>query len=87
MLFGRARSNRELIIFLKLNGYFQGEIDAREDSFNQTADAGQKLLDERVGEGEDVKGKLEQLAKEKVGELAKETVAAGGNRTHDLRII
>uniref|UniRef100_A0A2A6CFM8 Spc-1 n=1 Tax=Pristionchus pacificus TaxID=54126 RepID=A0A2A6CFM8_PRIPA len=48
----------------------KGEIDAREDSFNQTADAGQKLLDERVGEGEDVKGKLEQLAKEKAGLLA-----------------
>ena len=44
----------------------QGEIDAREDSFNSTADAGQKLLDEGVGAAEDVRGKLEQLAKDKV---------------------
>ncbi|GMR45924.1 hypothetical protein PMAYCL1PPCAC_16119, partial [Pristionchus mayeri] len=48
----------------------KGEIDAREDSFNQTADAGQKLLNDNVGAGDDVKGKLEQLAKEKAALLA-----------------
>ena len=40
----------------------KGEIDAREDSFQATDDAGQRLLDENVSESADVRDKLRQLA-------------------------
>ena len=39
------------------------EIDAREDAFNQTADAGEKLLDMGIAESDEVRQKLEQLAR------------------------
>lgn len=48
----------------------RGEIDAREDSFNQTAEAGQKLLDEGSDHSDEVREKLAHLAQEKVALLA-----------------
>lgn len=45
--------------------HFQGEIDAREDSFKSTAEAGQKLLDSDHPAIEEVKEKLVTLANEK----------------------
>ena len=39
------------------------EIDAREDAFNQTADAGEKLLEMGISESDEVRQKLEQLAR------------------------
>lgn len=50
--------------------YFQGEIDAREDSFNQTAEAGQRLLDEDSEQSDDVREKLGHLAKKKASLLS-----------------
>lgn len=47
----------------------KGEIDAREDSFNQTAVAGQNLLDVGIQESDDVRHKLEHLAREKAALL------------------
>jgi len=38
---------------------FQGEIDAREDSFRATAEAGQKLLESKHYAVEEVKEKVE----------------------------
>uniref|UniRef100_A0A914P3Y4 SH3 domain-containing protein n=3 Tax=Panagrolaimus TaxID=55784 RepID=A0A914P3Y4_9BILA len=43
----------------------KGEIDARADSFAQTAEAGQKLLDDGVRESGDVRNYMNQLAEEK----------------------
>ncbi|TKR73840.1 hypothetical protein L596_021099 [Steinernema carpocapsae] len=48
----------------------KGEIDAREDSINQTAEAGQKLLDDGIAQSDEVKEKLQHLAREKAALLA-----------------
>lgn len=48
----------------------KGEIDAREDSFNQTAVSGQGLLDMAIPESDEVRQKLEHLAHEKAALLA-----------------
>ncbi|VDN60745.1 unnamed protein product [Dracunculus medinensis] len=48
----------------------KGEIDAREDSFNQTAEAGQRLLDEDSEQSDDVREKLGHLAKKKASLLS-----------------
>ncbi len=48
---------------------FQGEIDAREDSFRSTAEAGQLLLDDQAGYSDDVREKLMTLANEKTALL------------------
>ncbi|MFH4975655.1 hypothetical protein AB6A40_002364 [Gnathostoma spinigerum] len=48
----------------------RGEIDAREDSFNQTAEAGQKLLDEGAIQSDEVRKKLANLAQEKASLLS-----------------
>ncbi|VDK46709.1 unnamed protein product, partial [Cylicostephanus goldi] len=48
----------------------KGEIDAREDSFNQTAVSGQGLLDMGIPESDEVRQKLEHLAYEKAALLA-----------------
>ncbi|VDM96402.1 unnamed protein product [Thelazia callipaeda] len=48
----------------------KGEIDAREDSFTQTAEAGQKLLDERIEQSDEVRDKLTHLAQEKASLLS-----------------
>ncbi|PAV55545.1 hypothetical protein WR25_20353 [Diploscapter pachys] len=48
----------------------KSEIDAREDAFNQTADAGEKLLDMGIAESDEVRQKLEQLAREKAALMA-----------------
>lgn len=48
----------------------RGEIDAREDSFLQTAEAGQKLLDEKIEQSNEIRDKLTQLADEKVNLLS-----------------
>jgi spectrin alpha len=42
----------------------KGEIDARADSFAQTAEAGQKLLDEGISEADQVRENLNRLAEE-----------------------
>ncbi|CAJ0583549.1 unnamed protein product, partial [Mesorhabditis spiculigera] len=55
---------------LEVHSEHQGEIKAREDSFNQAAEAGQKLLDDGVPESADIREKLESLAKEKAALLA-----------------
>jgi len=49
---------------------FQGEIDAREDSFRATAEAGQLLLDREHYASEEVKEKLVVLASEKTSLLS-----------------
>uniref|UniRef100_A0A7E4VTH7 Spectrin alpha chain n=1 Tax=Panagrellus redivivus TaxID=6233 RepID=A0A7E4VTH7_PANRE len=43
----------------------KGEIDARVDSFAQTAEAGQRLLDDGVREATEVRNYMNQLAEEK----------------------
>lgn len=43
----------------------KSEIDARADSFEQTAETGQKLLDEGVKESEEIRNCLNHLATEK----------------------
>lgn len=43
----------------------KGEIDARNDSFEQTAENGQKLLDERIKESDEIRSCLNTLASEK----------------------
>uniref|UniRef100_A0A0N5ANF9 Spectrin alpha chain n=1 Tax=Syphacia muris TaxID=451379 RepID=A0A0N5ANF9_9BILA len=48
----------------------RGEIDAREDSFKQTAEAGQKLFDEGSDHSDEVREKLAHLAQEKVALLS-----------------
>lgn len=48
----------------------QGEIDAREDSFRATAEAGQLLLDRAHYASEEVKEKLVVLASEKTSLLS-----------------
>lgn len=48
----------------------KGEIDAREDSFNSTAEAGQRLLDEGVPQSEEVREKMLTLANEKASLLS-----------------
>ncbi|VDO10046.1 unnamed protein product, partial [Brugia timori] len=48
----------------------RGEIDAREDSFMQTAEAGQKLLDEGIEQSNEVRDKLTHLAQEKASLLS-----------------
>ncbi|CAG0916965.1 unnamed protein product [Notodromas monacha] len=48
----------------------RGEIDAREDSFRSTAEAGQQLLDKEHFACEEVKEKLILLANEKTGLLS-----------------
>lgn len=48
----------------------RGEIDAREDSFNQTAEAGQRLLDEGSDHSDEVRDKLAHLAQEKASLLS-----------------
>lgn len=48
----------------------QGEIDAREDSFRSTAEAGQVLLEREHYASEEVKEKLVTLAAEKTSLLA-----------------
>ncbi|KJH49812.1 spectrin repeat-containing domain protein [Dictyocaulus viviparus] len=48
----------------------KGEIDAREDSFNQAAVSGQGLLDMGIPESNEVRQKLEHLAHEKASLLA-----------------
>ncbi|KHN88357.1 Spectrin alpha chain [Toxocara canis] len=48
----------------------RGEIDAREDSFNQTAEAGQRLLDEGSEQSDEVREKLAHLAREKAALLS-----------------
>lgn len=48
----------------------RGEIDAREDSFNQTAEAGQRLLDDGVAQSAEVREKLQHLATEKASLLS-----------------
>ncbi len=48
----------------------QGEIDAREDSFNQTAESGQRLLDDGVSQSAEVRDKLQHLATEKASLLS-----------------
>lgn len=50
--------------------YLQGEIDAREDSFRATAEAGQLLLDREHYASEEVKEKLVVLASEKTSLLS-----------------
>lgn len=50
--------------------HFQGEIDAREDSFRATAEAGQLLLDREHYASEEVKEKLVVLASEKTSLLS-----------------
>ncbi|CAI4227013.1 unnamed protein product [Auanema sp. JU1783] len=55
---------------LEIHQEHKGEIDAREDSFNQTAASGQQLLDIGVPESDDVRQKLEHLAQEKASLLA-----------------
>jgi hypothetical protein len=50
--------------------WFQGEIDAREDSFRATAEAGQLLLDREHYASEEVKEKLVVLASEKTSLLS-----------------
>jgi hypothetical protein len=50
--------------------FFQGEIDAREDSFRATAEAGQLLLDREHYASEEVKEKLVVLASEKTSLLS-----------------
>ncbi|CAI5455840.1 unnamed protein product [Caenorhabditis angaria] len=47
----------------------KGEIDAREDSFNQTAAAGQKLVEIGIPGSQEVREKLEKLAQEKAALL------------------
>ncbi|VDO46402.1 unnamed protein product, partial [Onchocerca flexuosa] len=47
----------------------RGEIDAREDSFMQTAEAGQRLLDEGIEQSNEVRDKLTHLAQEKASLL------------------
>ncbi|KAB7494812.1 Spectrin alpha chain [Armadillidium nasatum] len=47
----------------------KGEIDAREDSFKTTNQAGQKLLEKEQGTSEEVKEKLEILSREKAALL------------------
>lgn len=48
----------------------QGEIDAREDSFRSTAEAGQSLLEREHYAAEEVKEKLIGLASEKTALLS-----------------
>jgi spectrin alpha len=48
----------------------RGEIDARNDSFAQTAEAGQKLLDDGVRETDQVRENLKNLAEEQASLLA-----------------
>lgn len=48
----------------------RGEIDAREDSFGNTAEAGQRLLDDGIREAPDVGGKMAELAAEKAALLS-----------------
>lgn len=48
----------------------RGEIDARNDSFAQTAEAGQKLLDDGVREADQVRENLRNLAEEQASLLA-----------------
>lgn len=43
----------------------KSEIDARADSFDQTVETGQKLLDENVRESDDIRQCLNHLASEK----------------------
>ena len=50
--------------------YFQGEIDAREDSFRATSEAGQLLLDREHYASEEVKEKLVVLTSEKTSLLS-----------------
>ncbi|KAE9548243.1 hypothetical protein FO519_008545 [Halicephalobus sp. NKZ332] len=45
----------------------KSEIDARADSFAQTAEAGQRLLDDGVRESSEVRNYMNQLAEEKAG--------------------
>ena len=42
----------------------QGEIDARADSFAQTAETGQKLLDDGIEQADEIRQCLQQLATE-----------------------
>lgn len=44
---------------------FQGEIDAREDTFRATAESGQRLLDDGVPQSDEVREKMKNLADEK----------------------
>ncbi|KAI6209533.1 Spectrin protein 1 [Aphelenchoides besseyi] len=60
-----ARSVADAEMLLENHQEHRGEIDARKDSFDQTSEAGQRLLDDDDGEHNDqVKQNLENLAGE-----------------------
>lgn len=54
----KVRNFDQYVALLTHYKFFQGEIDAREDSFRSTADAGQRLLDEGIPQSDEVKEKV-----------------------------